>query len=190
MSADAASFLEEEQDFEYEEEILRNPYNLRLWLRYLASKKNASTEARHVLYERAVKLLPRSYKLWHAYLTERRIEVQDLCIVDRAVEAVNNCYERALVHLHKMPRIWLDYLAFMMKQKKGTSLRRSFDRCLQVRISCAMGCFSLRSLIRSLPAAVTAYYTACPYLEVVSEVGAGFRCVGECSASLPPPLEV
>jgi pre-mRNA-splicing factor SYF1 len=131
MSADAATFLEEEQDFEYEEEILRNPYNLKLWLRYLATKKNAPSDVRNVLYERAVKLLPRSYKLWNMYLTERRIEVQELCIVDRKVEAVNNCYERALVHLHKMPRIWLDYLAFMMKQKKGTSLRRSFDRCLQ-----------------------------------------------------------
>lgn len=43
-----------------------------------------------------------------------------------------NTYERALVHLHKMPRIWLDYGELLMRLKKGTLTRRTFDRALQV----------------------------------------------------------
>jgi len=54
-----------------------------------------------------------------------------LSIASQQYEVVNNAHERALVHLHKMPRIWLDYLEFLMKQKKGTLLRRTFDRALQ-----------------------------------------------------------
>ena len=33
--------------------------------------------------------------------------------------------------MHKMPRIWLDYCAFLMDQKKITRLRRVFDRALR-----------------------------------------------------------
>lgn len=43
-----------------------------------------------------------------------------------------NTYERALVHCHKMPRIWLDYGELLMKLQKGTLTRRTFDRALQV----------------------------------------------------------
>jgi len=72
---DVARFLEEEQDFEFEEELLNNPYSLKLWWRYLESKKAASNEARNIIHERSLKILPRSYKLWNHYLTERRVQV-------------------------------------------------------------------------------------------------------------------
>lgn len=32
---------------------------------------------------------------------------------------------------HKMPRIWLEYLAFLMEQRKITRIRKTFDRALQ-----------------------------------------------------------
>ena len=31
---------------------------------------------------------------------------------------MNNTFERALVFMHKYPRIWLTYLEFLMHQKK------------------------------------------------------------------------
>jgi len=34
-----------------------------------------------------------------------------------AVASLNNTYERALVSMHKMPRIWLDYLQLLVEQK-------------------------------------------------------------------------
>jgi hypothetical protein len=40
-------------------------------------------------------------------------------------------YERALVFLHKMPVIWLEYLNILMDQKLGTATRRGFDKALQ-----------------------------------------------------------
>ena len=64
-------------------------------------------------------------------MTEACWQVADLSIANEKFEVVNNAHERALIHLHKMPRIWLQYLEFLMKQKKGTMLRRTFDRALQ-----------------------------------------------------------
>ena len=84
-----------------------------------------------MLYERALKVLPGSYKLWHAYLNERRRHVRYKSPTDAALEAVNNTYERALVFMHKMPVIWLEYLKFLMRQRLGTRTRHAFDRALQ-----------------------------------------------------------
>ena len=75
---DVSAFLEEEQDYEFEEELLNNPYSVKLWWRYLDTKKGASNKTRNILHERALKLLPRSYKLWHHYLTERRTQESNL----------------------------------------------------------------------------------------------------------------
>lgn len=47
----------------YEEEILRNPYSLRLWWRYLQDRKDAPAKKRYLLFERAIKSLPGSYKV-------------------------------------------------------------------------------------------------------------------------------
>ena len=52
-------------------------------------------------------------------------------IADKRYRILVNTYERALVHLHKMPRIWLDYCAVLAKLKRGTLTRRTFDRALQ-----------------------------------------------------------
>ncbi|GKV51547.1 hypothetical protein SLEP1_g58190 [Rubroshorea leprosula] len=47
----------------YEEEILRNPFSLKLWWRYLIAKSEAPFSNRFIIYERALKALPGSYKL-------------------------------------------------------------------------------------------------------------------------------
>jgi pre-mRNA-splicing factor SYF1 len=39
------------------------------------------------------------------------------------VEATNGAFERALVLLHKMPRIWIMWLEYVVKQKRITSTR-------------------------------------------------------------------
>ncbi|CAM9398802.1 unnamed protein product, partial [Hapterophycus canaliculatus] len=72
-----------------------------------------------------------SYKLWNQYLSERRAAVEGKCVTDPACQIVVNAHERALVHLHKMPRLWVDYLAFIVKLGLGTKARRTFDRALQ-----------------------------------------------------------
>jgi pre-mRNA-splicing factor SYF1 len=70
-------------------------------------------------------------QLWKAYLQERRDAVSGLPINHPDIDALNNVYERSLVSMHKMPRIWCDYLAFLTTQKLVTRTRRAFDRALQ-----------------------------------------------------------
>lgn len=69
-------------------------------------------------------------QLWLAYLTERQLAVRGMRPDHPAVEAMNNTFERALVTMHKMPRIWLMHLEFLMQQAWVTRTRRAFDRSL------------------------------------------------------------
>ena len=84
-----------------------------------------------MLFERALKALPGSYKLWNMYLRERRDKIKKKCITDKAYESLNNTYERALVFMHKMPRIWLDYTKLLQVQRLVTRTRNTYDRALR-----------------------------------------------------------
>lgn len=44
---------------------------------------------------------------------------------------MNNAFERALVFMHKMPRIWMDYCTLMTEQCYITRARRVLDRALR-----------------------------------------------------------
>ena len=64
-------------------------------------------------------------QLWHRYLQERSRETSGM-----NQEALNNCYERALVTMHKMPRIWIEYIDSLIEQGYVTRTRRALDRAL------------------------------------------------------------
>ncbi|KAE8659730.1 putative ribonuclease H protein [Hibiscus syriacus] len=83
-----------------------------------------------MIYDRALKAVPDSYKLWHAYLRERLEIVRNLPINHPQYENLNNTFERALVTMHKMPRIWVMYLLTLTGQKLISKTRRTFDRAL------------------------------------------------------------
>lgn len=120
-----------EEDLPYEEEILRNPFSVKHWLRYIEHKKAAPKNEINMIYERALKELPGSFKLWYNYLKLRRYQIRGRCVTDPAYDDVNNCFERSLVFMHKMPRIWMDYCTFLTDQWKITSTRRAFDSALR-----------------------------------------------------------
>lgn len=101
------------------------------WLRYIEHKKKAPKHGVNLIYERALKELPGSYKLWYNYLRIRRQQVKNRCITDPGYEEVNNAFERSLVFMHKMPRIWMDYCTFLTDQNKITRTRKVFDRALR-----------------------------------------------------------
>lgn len=122
--------MPDENDLLYEEEILRNPYSLRMWWRYISARQDVTAKRRYLLYERALRALPGSYKLWHTYLQERRLAVRGLPADHASIDALNNAYERALVTMHKMPRIWLEYIEYLMQQGCVTRTRRTLDRAL------------------------------------------------------------
>jgi pre-mRNA-splicing factor SYF1 len=52
-----------QEDLLYEEELLRNPYSLKMWVRYLQARQDAPAKRRYLLFERALKALPGSYKV-------------------------------------------------------------------------------------------------------------------------------
>jgi len=120
-----------EEDLVYEEEILRNPHSIKPWIRYIEHKADAPKNILNLVFERALKELPGSYKLWYNYLKVRRKQMKGRVVTDPGYEAVNTVFERALVFMHKMPRIWIDYCKFLTKQGKVVSTRRVFDRALR-----------------------------------------------------------
>lgn len=129
---------------------------------------NNLTKARMVVGERAVSLLPGSYKLWKnhlgfcAKLLELEVEESSLnndggdaatslatfqskCNQHRLpsylLQSTNyhhyqniiSAYERALVRLHKMPTLWLQYaslVAIYDPQRNPTTVRKIYDRAL------------------------------------------------------------
>ncbi|KAG9508733.1 Pre-mRNA-splicing factor syf1-like protein, partial [Fragariocoptes setiger] len=92
-------------------------------------KKEPATA--NLLYEKAIIKTPGSYKLWKAYLAHRIRQTDDKRIDDPIYEEVNFCFERAIVFMHKMPRVWINYLEFLVKQMCITKCRRTFDRALE-----------------------------------------------------------
>ncbi|PWA85494.1 RNA-processing protein, HAT helix [Artemisia annua] len=119
-----------EDDLVYEEELIRNPFSLKLWWRYLIARTHSPFTKRSIIYERALKSLPASYKLWHAYLRERLELVRNLPVSHSRYDSLNNTFERALVTMHNMPTIWTMYLTSLIEQKIVTRTRRAFDRAL------------------------------------------------------------
>lgn len=121
----------EEADLLYEEDILRNAYSLKYWWRYMEAKKRSPPRQRNVIAERALRYLPGCYKIWHAYLDDRREQCKSKPPGHPSHARLNTTYERALVYMHKMPRIWLDYLSLLSAQHQHTTARRAFDRALR-----------------------------------------------------------
>ncbi len=42
---------------------MRNPYSIKMWVRYIDARKDSAPAKRHLLYERALAALPGSYKV-------------------------------------------------------------------------------------------------------------------------------
>lgn len=94
----------DDEDLPYEEDVIRNPYSLKSWIRYIEHKTKFCTNwvSVYLVYERALKQLPGSYKLWYTYLKLRRTHLKSKCISDPEYEEVNNVYDRALAYMNKV----------------------------------------------------------------------------------------
>ncbi|KAJ2427538.1 pre-mRNA-splicing factor syf1, partial [Coemansia sp. RSA 2531] len=125
-----------DDDLRFEEEVLREPYKLKGWLRYIDHKRASNSGGGRsvtVLFERALKRLPGSYKLWKQYLEHRLslLQTKNAALCQEDYRRVNLCFERALLLLHKMPRIWIMYTGLMTRQPDVSAARRVFDRALR-----------------------------------------------------------
>lgn len=95
--------------------------------------------ARILVSERALTLLPGSYKLWNDYLSFRSKVYIPVTYVIRSSEqsarykSTISAYERSLVRMNKYPRIWLSYISFVIHHDPCctvTNIRRLFNRAL------------------------------------------------------------
>ncbi|KAJ1652945.1 pre-mRNA-splicing factor syf1 [Dispira simplex] len=122
-----------DDDLPFEQDIADRPTDLKCWLRYIDRKSEAPPVHVVFLYERAVQSLPGSYKLWKRYLDLRTalLKGRNPVVYAEHYKRVNMCFERALILLHKMPRMWLDYGEFLLKQPCVTQTRRTLDRALR-----------------------------------------------------------
>lgn len=133
-SGGADLWLISENDLIYEQDLLRNPGSIKPWLEYANYKRqHGSLLEQAFVLERACTILPRSYKLWKRYLDLRIVHLKGVSPARHASQyaKVNALFERALVLLNKMPRIWEMYLSFLMQQPLVTQTRRTFDRALR-----------------------------------------------------------
>ncbi|KUJ06885.1 protein prenylyltransferase [Mollisia scopiformis] len=132
--ATADLYLISEEDTIYEQDILREPGSTKPWLAYIEFKfQHGNPQEQAFVLERACKQLPRSYKLWKMYLDLRIKHLGKLnpAIFASEYNKVNALFERALILLNKMPRIWEMYLSFLLQQPVVTLTRHTFDRALR-----------------------------------------------------------
>ena len=133
-NSDPSLYLISADDVVYEQDILRDPDSIKPWLIYVDYKhQHGSLLDQAFLLERACRALPRSYKLWKVYLELRikHLRNKNSAAYSSEYAKVNALFERALILLNKMPRIWEMYLSFLMKQPIVTFTRRTFDRALR-----------------------------------------------------------
>ena len=127
-------YLISNDDTIYEQDIIRDSGSVKPWLAYAEFKhQHGSLLEQAFVLERACTQLPRSYKLWRMYLQLRikQLRGRNPAIYAAEYSKVNALFERALVLLNKMPRIWEMYLSFLMEQPIVTATRRAFDRALR-----------------------------------------------------------
>lgn len=131
---DVELYLISSDDLVYEQDILRDPTSIKPWLGYINYKhQHGSLLEQAFIMERACMHLPRSYKLWKMYLDlrVRHLRNRNPAVHSADYAKVNALFERALILLNKMPKIWDMYLGFLMQQPLVTHTRRTFDRALR-----------------------------------------------------------
>ncbi|ETV71297.1 hypothetical protein H257_13429 [Aphanomyces astaci] len=135
---DVRAYLQSQESMEaqFEEDVARNPYSIETWTSYLnllhtKPSGHRLSKERVALFRRALSYVPLSYKLWKRFLDESYALVRGLRIDRPELVELTLLYEDALVHLHKMPRIWLQYLSLLDHLRWGTRTRRVFDRALR-----------------------------------------------------------
>ena len=126
-----SSTLSYEDRLVLEESVTQSPYDVLKWCDYLSALSESSFRVRSRIYERALKNLPGSYKLWFKYITERKRRVRGLRLTHARYEKANQTFERALVYLHKMPRIWIDFCEFLLSQRLYTRARHALNDALK-----------------------------------------------------------
>jgi pre-mRNA-splicing factor SYF1 len=115
---------------EGERSYFHNPYSCKSWWNSIQVVPVQLFKQRSRLYERALGYIPGSYKLWYHYTSEAANYAINVNPTEAARNEVEVLYERSLRYMYPMPRIWLDYIRFLIDLGKITKTRKIFDLSL------------------------------------------------------------
>ena len=104
--------------------------DFKYWWSKLKAQEDLKFIQKEKIYLDAIKNLPGSYKLWVHYLEEAVENCTQKCIASTDYESMNATFKRALLFMHKMPRIWIMFFEFLIVQKKYSQIRHTFDDVL------------------------------------------------------------
>lgn len=91
-----------DEDLLYEEELLRNPYSLRMWQRYIEARRSIDAKRRYILYERALRVLPGSYKVSISFPWAHSLGPNLLVVhMPRPQSCVYLPFQAKCVHVHR-----------------------------------------------------------------------------------------
>ena len=119
----------------HEDTLARTPYDLKAWWLYLNDLDDhlldkpdnvALRKVRRLIGQRSVASLPGSYKLWknHWEFVVQQHKYQRLDDLEKPYTFVIETFETALRTLHSFPRVWMEYLHFVLSLA---------DKCLDIR---------------------------------------------------------
>lgn len=125
-------------------EIIRNGGTAKNWIELTRAVEEAFLEKGiasrinevSTVYERAVRALPYSYKMWTSYIRYRieNLSNEYVCTPQECFQSVRLLFERAIVKLPKMPLLWVSYLEWVIDAPlppRITMARQLFARSLQ-----------------------------------------------------------
>lgn len=111
----------------WEYQIAKDGSNLSLWIDYFHAANSYQLQV--FVIERAVRELPRSYKLWMMYLelVLGRVEGNG-AISDEDYGVLDRLFTRCLKYCNKFPMIWYKYLEFRLRYRTENVLKE-FGTC-------------------------------------------------------------
>lgn len=138
--ATLVAVLDDPVSSQFEYDLLRHAaYSPKTWLRYIEHLRHHDHDdvdfgPVDMVWERAVKVMPTCYKLWHGYIgwkmAQFRESISPSSSASINLEHLVSLFERALIHLPRMPRLWLDYLNLLGMTHKLTACRQLLNRAL------------------------------------------------------------
>ena len=122
------------QDALYERALQCLPGSYKLWYSYLSTKSKRVCNTQDNLFHFSAHSNVEAISKARSFLCRLLWQVMKRNISSSKYKIMNNTFERALVFMHKYPRIWITYLEFLMHQKKVHLLqpiRELFDLLLR-----------------------------------------------------------
>ena len=109
--------LQTAEDIKYEKDLLRNPYSVRHWLRYIDHKKSAETEKKNAETEKKSSENERSSEQKKNSESEKSSENEQQQKTETSFDhshPVCTIYERAVLQLPMSYKLWHQYLLLVL----------------------------------------------------------------------------